>query len=698
MDEKEKELEFSLDDIMREFGGEPAAEEQPLQEPAPEPEQIVPEPEAAAEEPKAAAEEPEPAPKEPIAVPLDEPETVGGDTIRLDDIVKVAKEKVTLDETQRYRPVDEEDGGTSDIEQTQEPFSEEWEPQFEQPMGNYIPPQPIVFRPRSRLRELKRKLIAGPEKRYYELSEKGVGKLQAAIFLCLLMVLLSAIATLMYATGTVPESRMRLMVFVQFFVMLVSALLGSYQLLEGFTDLFRKRFTLNTMLAVTFIACCVDGVFGLVELRIPCCAAFSLEVLMSLWSAYHKRTTEMGQMDTLRKAVRLDGVGKTADYHDGQTGLLRGEGQVEDFMDHYDTPAKPEKDLGTYGLIALGISVAAAVVAAVLHGISLGVQVLAVSLLAAVPATAFITVSRPMAVLEKRLHRMGSVLCGWQGVEGVSGKLVFPLEHNDLFPAGSCKMNGVKFYGDREPDEVVAYVTALIEAEGGGLVPLFTRLLDSRNGRHYDVENLNAYGSGGIGGEVNGEPVVAGNLAFMKEMGVEVPDGIRVDQAVYVAIDGELSGLFAITYSRARSSAAGLAALCGNRKLKTVLTASDFMLTESFIRNKFGVNTRRMEFPAPAVRAELASKKLEEGTQMYALTTDTGLAPIAYAVTGARSLKTAAKLGVIIHMIGGIVGLAMMAILAVLGAGHLLTPVNMLLYELVWMVPGLLITEWTRSA
>lgn len=83
---------------------------------------------------------------------------------------------------------------------------------------------------------------------------------------------------------------------------------------------------------------------------------------------------------------------------------------------------------------------------------------------------------------------------------------------------------------------------------------------------------------------------------------------------------------------------------------------------------------------------------------MYALTTDTGLAPIAYAVTGARSLKTAAKLGVIIHMIAGIVGLAMMAILAVLGAGHLLTPVNMLLYELVWMVPGLLITEWTRSA
>lgn len=690
MDEKEKELEFSLDDILREFGGAPAEEEpQVTEEPAQEPEE---EAEAPAQEP----EEPEePVSQEVPAGPVEEPETVTGDTIRLDQIVKAVKEKPAMDATQRYQPVDEED---IPAEEAKEPFSEGWEPEFEQPMGEYIPPQPIVFRPRSRLRELKRKLIAGPEKRYYELSEKGVGKLQAAIFLCLLVAVLSAVATLLYAAGKVPESRIRLMVFVQFFAMLVSALLGSFQLIEGIGDLLHKRFTLNTMLAVTFAACCVDGILGLVELRIPCCAAFSLEVLMSLWSAYHKRITEMGQMDTLRKAVRLDGVGEMADYYDGRAALLRGEGQVEDFMDHYTDPVKPEKTLGIYGVIALGVSVAAAVAAAVLHGISLGVQVLAVSLLAAVPATAFITVSRPTAILEKRLHRMGSVICGWQGVEGVSGKLVFPLDHGDLFPAGSCKMNGVKYYGDREPDEVVAYAAALIEAEGGGLAPLFTRLLDSRNGRHYDVENLNIYSSGGIGGEVNGEPVVAGNLTFMKEMGVEVPDGIRVDQAVYVAIDGELSGLFAITYSRSRISALGLGALCGNRKLKTVLTTNDFMLTESFIRNKFSVNTRRMEFPEPGVRAELAGKQLEEGTRMYALTTEPGLASIAYAVTGARSLRTAANLGVIIHLIGGIVGLAMMAVLAVLGQGQLLTPVNMLLYELVWMVPGLLITEWTRSA
>jgi len=41
--------------------------------------------------------------------------------------------------------------------------------------------------------------------------------------------------------------------------------------------------------------------------------------------------------------------------------------------------------------------------------------------------------------------------------------------------------------------------------------------------------------------------------------------------------------------------------------------------------------------------------------------------------------------------------MVMMLILAVLGAKELLTPGNLFLYELVWMIPALMITEWTRT-
>ena len=55
------------------------------------------------------------------------------------------------------------------------------------------------------------------------------------------------------------------------------------------------------------------------------------------------------------------------------------------------------------------------------------------------------------------------------------------------------------------------------------------------------------------------------------------------------------------------------------------------------------------------------------------------------------------NLGIVIHLIGGILGMLMMLVLAFLGRTELLTPANLFLYELVWLVPGLLITEWTRS-
>lgn len=327
----------------------------------------------------------------------------------------------------------------------------------------------------------------------------------------------------------------------------------------------------------------------------------------------------------------------------------------------------------------------------------MGLQILSAALLTAVPATFFITLTRPAALLERRLHMVGTVLCGWQGVKQLCGKLVFPLRDEDLFPAGTTKMNGVKFYGDRDPDEVVSFTTSLICAAGGGLVPLFRQMLESRNGITHSVENFRDYGSGGIGGEVCGEPVILGSLDFLQDMGVEIPEGTMVSQAVYAAIDGQLSAVFAISYAKMRSSAAGIVSLCGNRKVTLVLTGIDFMLTDSLLRAKFNVNTRRIAFPDQELRSTLSVYADDYTLPALALATRDDLAAYAYAVSGARALRTSCRLGVVIHLIGGIMGLLIMAVLAFLGTTELLTPTHILLYQLIWMIPGLLITEWTRA-
>ena len=572
---------------------------------------------------------------------------------------------------------------------------EEELPEAELPVQEEAPK--ILYNPRTRLRELKRKLVAGPEKRYYELSEMGVGKLQAAIIANLVLVALCGLVTTLYALDMFPENRLRFVIFTQILSMLLSAFFGCSQIVDGMADLFKGRFTINTMLFFTFIACCVDGVFCLSELRIPCCAAFSLEITMALWARYQRHSTEMAQMDTLRKAVRLTALVKTAVYYDGKAGILRREGEVEDFMDHYDAPSGPELVQRIYCLLSLLLCIAISVFAGMLHGASMAVQVLSTALLVAVPASFFVALTRPAALLQRRLHMVGSVLCGWRGVRQLRGKAAFPLEDEDLFPAGTTKLNGVKFYGDRDSDDVVACSTSLIQAAGGGLVGIFQNLLESRNGRVSPVTNFRDYGSGGVGGEVKGEAVLLGTMDFLQDMGVEIPEGTMVNQAVYAAIDGQLCAVYAISYAKMRSSAAGLISLCSNRKIIPVLAGKDFMLTDGLLRAKFSINTRRIQFPGTEERTALARILPENDAPALALATRNDLAAYAYAVSGARALSIASRLGIVIHLLGGILGMLIMAALAYLGSTELLTPTHVLLYQLVWLVPGLLITEWTRS-
>ncbi len=582
----------------------------------------------------------------------------------------------------------------SHLREEAQPAAPKAEPAFD--VEEVFIPAPSLFKSRSQLKELKKELVSGPEKRYYALSEIGTGRLQLAVLLSAVLVLLCAGLTALYAENIVPENRLRLVIYSQVLGMMLSALLGSHLMLDSIADLLHGRFTVNTLLTITFGVCMADALLCLKELRIPCCAAFSLEMTMALWARLQRRNTELSQLDTMRKAVRLQGIIKAEQYFEGKDGILRTKGQVSDFMETYDKTSSPELVQSIFAGLSLVACLGIAGFAGWRHGLSMGLQILSTALLVAVPATFFVSTTRPMAVLESRLHMVGTVLCGWEGVKDLCGRAAVPITDKDLFPQGSTKLNGVKFYGDRTPDQVVSYTAALMTCAGGGLVPVFQQLLKSRNGVAYEVEHFQSYGDRGIGGEVCGEPVLVGTLHFLQDMGVEIPEGTTVNQALYVSIDGQLSGVYAISYAKMRSASAGLLTLCGYRKLTILKMPGDFMLTEDFLRTKFCMKTKRIRFLDREDAAVLEQFRPDPQEPVLALLTREDLMSAAYAISGAKALRQATKLGVLIHMLGGVLGMAIMLALAYLGSTELLTPVNILLYQLIWALPGLLITEWTR--
>ena len=555
------------------------------------------------------------------------------------------------------------------------------------------PPQPIAF-PENRARTLQEKLEEGPRRRYQQLSEMGQGRLQAGIYLNLILFLAASAMALLFSR--VEGGRLQLMVLGQMLILLMSAASGYKILLDGCRQMHRRRFHMSSLLVISFVLCALDGLICVFAHRLPFAAAFVLQMLMAQWAEYQKLQTEMSQMDTLRKAVDLTAVVKTPGFHKTYPAYHTTEGHLEDFMDHYRQENGPERILCRYAFGAVVLGAVLALISMLLHGVAEGIRVYAAALLAAMPATIFVGIQRPMAILEKRMHRLGTVLCGWRGLQNIEKQGYYPLHHKDLFPDNHVKLNGMRFYGERNVNTIVSYMAALMAADGGSLAVPFEQLRASRNARVCRVENLTSYPDG-VGGQIDGLSVVAGTLDFMENMGVMLPDGARIPHAVYVAVNQGLCAVFAVSFTRSKSSASGLRTLCDSHHVRPVLVDCDFALTGAFLEQKLGVDIHRMHFPDSATRGKLSQKKPEKKTQPIALATRRGLAQRAYAVTGGAALRSAWRAGAAVHIMGGSIGFLAVAVLALQGSLFLLTPYNLLLYGCVWMIPGLLVAEWTRS-
>ena len=162
------------------------------------------------------------------------------------------------------------------------------------------------------------------------------------------------------------------------------------------------------------------------------------------------------------------------------------------------------------------------------------------------------------SALARRLASFGAALCGWHGARVLGGAHVI-LRDEDVFPANNITSSGMELYGTLPAGQVLSYALAALEAAQDPLAALFDRLLQAQFGRRCRADAYRCYDGGGIGAQIGQDVVLVGSLPFMRSMGVHMSDGARVRQAVYVSVNGELAGIFAVKYKPSASTRAGCA-------------------------------------------------------------------------------------------------------------------------------------------
>ena len=479
----------------------------------------------------------------------------------------------------------------------------------------------------------------------------------------------------------------------------ISTLLCADVLAWGLACLLKLRLESETVLLFAVAAALADAltvpILGEAERGMPFCAVVALCQFFALWGKLLKRRGLWRSCRAAAGAAEPYLVTLDEKMWDGKDSFTKWAGTVEGYGSQVQDTDGVQR---TYHIAAPLISIFAGLFA-LLASVGrrepgLFFWCLSACLTAGCGFTAFLSFAMPFSSLSLRLSKIGAALGGWDGIGWRGRHQGVILTDTDLFPPGSITLNGIKLLGDASMETSLAYTVTLIRETGSGLEKPFSDMLRAKGGLCRRVSHV-VFHEGGVTGVISGQNVAVGSGAFMELMGVSVPPGLKVKNAVFCAVDNTLSAIYALNYSLHPAIAQALDVLVENGT-DPILATRDFLIIPEMLRQRFKLPVDKMEFPNLDRRRELSSKRIEHERILTAVLCREGLGPYADAVVGRKRLLGAVRWGLVFALLGAGVGLVLSFYLCLARAFTSLTPGTMLAFLLLWLVPASLISGWAN--
>ena len=290
----------------------------------------------------------------------------------------------------------------------------------------------------------------------------------------------------------------------------------------------------------------------------------------------------------------------------------------------------------------------------------------------------------PLKRIAARLAKSGSAVAGFSGADAIRRSNCVILTDGDLFPPGTVTLGGLKVFGE-ESGKVISYAATMAHASESGLSRLFDNLLASDGGFREQVEDVDFYEEGGVGGRIHGETVLFGTAGFMRKRGVNLPRNLGLKTGVFLSVDGTLIAVFAVKYMPAENVDWALHALHHSR-ITPVLAVRDGNITPALLKRKFGTDARAV-YPKLSTRLALSERG---GGRPYALLMREGLMPYAEVVLGSKRLCRSARRCTVLAFVAATLATLLAFYLTFVGAYSVLTPLSLLVFVLLWSLSALL--------
>lgn len=529
---------------------------------------------------------------------------------------------------------------------------------------------------------------------YYSKATSAAKRLPVSILFTLLSAAMLALCSVRFGTAQTAQNE-ALLAKLMLAALLLQAIVCYDVFLEGTLRVLQLRFDQKSLILLMTVVSVIDAFFAISEGRTPFCTAVSAELTAALWSDTLKQAA---RRRSIRAACAMKepaaAVKEEKAWH-GINCIFRAQGDLEAFALQLELPDAGTRIMRVYAPICTVLTLMLAALSS-LNDPERFLWAWSALLIMGSPVGYMIAFWSPFSARAKRLLREGGAIAGWHGARQLGGECGLVIEDADLFPPENVTLSGMKIHADMPLNLVVGYAEAVVKTAGSGLVPLFEDMMREQNGKHCTVETFRRYEGGGLGAEIHGDIVLMGSLAFMKLMRVRMPDDIRLKQAVYLSVNGDLAGVFALTYTPDKHAKDAIAAVLRSGGLVPMLATRDFMITPQLLQHHYNVPTDRIEFPTVEERARLSSLEAIRDGRQGALMDKNTFSAFAQLVCAARAVRTAAIWSMIVSCIGSLLGTVVVFFLTLTGSVLAASCWNLLLFMLLWLMPVLLIS-WLFS-
>lgn len=470
-------------------------------------------------------------------------------------------------------------------------------------------------------------------------------------------------------------------------IMMISVMFCGLDIITtGIMSIVRFKLHASALIAISCLLCTIDAFLSAASVSekvVPFCVIPALTIAFTLLGSVMNARSNKIILNTAAASKHPYVVTAESELSGGDITLVKGRKPLDGIVRRTEEDGPDESVFGVltpyFVVAALVLSIIAAVIS---KDFSSFAHILSGIFVCAAPIAMLITFPMPFFISIKSLIRSGSTIAGWSGLYDIGKAKHLIVTDGDLFPKGCVKISRTRVFAGMEPERIISFAGSIISASGSAMVHPFAELMRKAGGGLMPVEAFSVHESGGLTAMIDGEDVYCGNAAFMRLMGVVLPEKYVLNNGVYIAVAGVICGVFEMEYTASYAVKSALEELVGSDR-HAIFAVRDFNITPSMLSVKFDMPTDGFDFPPYSERYAISGAEPSEASKPAALISREGLSALVSLADHGKMLFSRIRLSVMLSVVSAVVGMLVMFILSLSALPSVVTALS---YLLAWLL------------